>query len=574
MVATRDMFSDAEGPQEIAERLERYKALLSKAIDNPVAVERGEQPRSIRKVGPSRSSQLKKSIASGELLKAGASPETIASLQAELQKTSPTSDIQIGSPTDLWAYDLEAPAKELKPFETPLRNRTPRKKGVGTAHQWRTITAITGSGTGGLGLINPGITESTTNTFGPGDLALARGPKIEYAGGTMSVPYLTFSMSTDVTWESYFAGVGFQDQRQLAATSLLQSSMSMEEHMLLGARGTASGFAGALAAPTATAAPRSSLTAGEVGCSSTIVTLYIAVTAVAHWGESAPTLITIGSSAVVSGDVVDVSITDVPGALGYHVYIGTSNTPSGGFYTGLFDAAVSGPVAAPGVAGVQPGLKSGKLTINFTGAGTAGVPNAGAHPATTDGTANANNYDGLLTYCTGADAGYVTRVNNTFAGADGTNVGNTFGEAFYALYASVKANPDEMFANGQDRKQVSDQLKTQGSSAYRLNLTAAEAGAATIGSIVNAVYNPVTGKEVALTVHPWLDQGTMPIVSWNLNLPNSNVSDVFSVFNVQDYLGVNWPAYQFLYESSSYWQGTYCCFAPAWCGAIQGIWKA
>jgi hypothetical protein len=588
------MFSDAENSVDRTARFESYKSELSKAIANPVPVRQERsasgQPifRKSEAAPESLAQQVQKGALSGELQKAGASPELVASLteqlaRAELQKTSPTSDLQIGSPTMLYAYDLEAGAKILAPWMTPLRNRIPREKGVGTAHEFRRITGFTGSGTGGLGLISPGITESTSNTFGPGNVGLARGPKIQYTGDSVSVPYLSFSMSTDVSWQQQFAGIGFEDTRQLSQNALLWSSMSMEEHLLLGGRGTKSGFGGALAGPTFTATPRSSKTTGEVGCSATIVTLYVAVTTMGHWGESVPTVVTVGSSTMVSADVLDLTITDVPGALGYRVYIGTSNTQGAGsgvqanqtVYTGLFPAQVSGPVAAPGAIAAQPGTKAGVLTVNFTGAATAGVPNAGANPVTTDSTASANHYDGILSSCTDpTQSGYTTRLNNTFAGADGANVGNTFSTAFSAMWTKNKANPDEILAAGVDRKQISDQLKTQSSSNYEIVLNADDVSGATIGSIVNAVYNPVTNKRVALTVHPWLEAGTLPIISWALNLPDSNVSNTFTVFNVQEYLGITWPQIQFLYEESSYWQGSLVGYAPAWQGSIQGVLSA
>lgn len=587
-----EMFSDAENSTDRTNRFERYKAELSKSISNPVPVQQEVSPTGamvISKVaapaeGPAMTVQ--KAIASGELQKSGVSAEVVASLQEQLArmdvgKASPTTSWQLGSPTSLYAYDLEAPAKILAPVLTPLRNQLPRSKGHGTAHEFRIIDGFTGTGTGGLGLISPAVSESTSNTFGPGSLGLARGPKMQISGKSVSVPYLAFGMSTDVSFQQQFAGVGFDDTRQLATNGLLWSSMLAEEHMLLGARGTATGFAGALAGPAVSLAVRTAGT-GEVGNTANIATLYVTVTTFGHWGESVPTLVSTTGMSAATGDVVDVTITDVQGAMGYHVYCGTTNTTGAGsgaqagqtVYTGQFPAAVSGPVAAPGAVGVQPGTKNGKLTINFTGAGTAGVPNAGLHPVTTDSTASAGHYDGILTWCTGANTGYVNRINNTFSGVDGANVGNTFSAAFSAMWAANKASPDEILGSGADCKQVSDQLKTQSSSTYEIFVNNDDAGGATVGAVVNAIWNPVARKRVALNVHPWLDQGTMPIISWNLNLPNSNVSSTFEVFDVQSYLGIQWPQIQYLYEESSYWQGNMVAYAPGFCGAIQGIWAS
>lgn len=470
-------------------------------------------------------------------------------------------------------------AKLLAPRPTPLRNRIARRRGVGTAHQFKTITGFSGTGTGGVGLMRPGITESTTTQFGA--INYLRGPKISYAGTQSSVPFIQFGVSDQVSWAAQYSGQGYEDLQQLSKTSVLYSSMLLEERMLLGGRGTSGSFSGALASPAVGSLSVAAAGTGEVGNTATIATLYVAVTAVSIWGESVPTIVsTTGLSAVSSGDVVVVPISPVPGALGYHVYVGTNNTISGGVYTGLYPAQIAQiatglqpGLAAPGIIGTIP--SAGTVRIQFTGAGTGGAPNTGNNPGTTDTTASATDYDGIVTYCTGPNAGYVKAINNTFAGADGANVGNSFGVAFDALYESVKADPDEILANGSDRKQVSDQLKLESSASYRITVdNASQAHNAQIGALVTGVQNEVTGKMVDITVHPWLPQGTMPIISWTLPLPDSNISETFAVYNVQDYLQIVWPVTQFAFETSSYWYGTFVAYAIPWCGALTSIWKA
>ncbi len=102
-------------------------------------------------------------------------------------------------------------------------------------------------------------------------------------------------------------------------------------------------------------------------------------------------------------------------------------------------------------------------------------------------------------------------------------------------------------------------------------MNAGEVHDAKIGALVTGLQNEVTGKMVDLTVHPWLPQGNMPIISWTLPIPDSNVSDTFAVYNVQDYMGVDWPVTQFAYECSSYWYGSFVAYAPGWCGSITGV---
>lgn len=584
-----DMFDDAENSLQIAERFESYKAELNKSANNPMPT-----PGVPTMDGPTNPLfDLQKSLGNAAVQKA-LSPELLESVRNSLAGADVQKDILVGSGGQLGgtgglnAYDLEAPAKLLAPRPTPLRNRISRRRGVGTAHQWKTITGFTGTGTGGLGLMRPGITESTTTAFG--SVNYLRGPKISYAGTQSSAPYIQFGVSDQVSWAAQFSGQGYQDIRQLSQTSVLWSSMLLEERMLLGGRGTAGSFSGALASPAvgtiSILGANSSTFTGEIGNTTVIPSFYVAVTAVGVWGESVPTVSAASTllSAVASGDVVVVPISPVTGATGYRVYAGVSNatgTVNGQtVYTGLFPAQVSTGVAAGGAAGPGPGAigtvpAAGTVHINFTGGGTGSLPNSGVNPVSTDTSASAQDYDGILSVCTGANSGYVKNINNTFAGADGANVGNSFSTAFASLYDSVKADPDEILANGSDRKQVSDQLKNEASASYRITVdNASQAHNAQIGALVTGVQNEVTGKMVDLTVHPWLPQGTMPIISWTLPLPDSNISDVWAVYNVQDYMAIEWPVTQFAYETSSYWYGTFVCYAPAWNAALTGIWKA
>ena len=142
------------------------------------------------------------------------SPDTLSSVQSMLEslKTAQPDlmkDLTTSSPvsTGLVAYDLEAPAKMLTPRPTPLRNRLPRRKGVGLAHQFKVISGFTGTATG--------IVDTTQTNFAPAGagnaLYYARGPKISYAGYDKTVAYSQFSVSDAVTWSAQYAGQGYQD---------------------------------------------------------------------------------------------------------------------------------------------------------------------------------------------------------------------------------------------------------------------------------------------------------------------------------------------------------------------------
>jgi hypothetical protein len=507
---------------------------------------------------------LEKALGAPELSKS-MSPEALASIAGALdalkaQTPDLVKDINLTSPvgTGLVAFDLEAPAKVLAPRPTPLRNRIPRIKGMGTSHRFKVISGFTGSGTGGVGNIHPGIQDTTQNNFAPSgasnSLYYARGPKIAYAGYDVVLPYSQFSMSDEVTWSAQYAGQGYQDIRQLSRTSLLYASMLMEERMLLMGRGTASGYAGAMAAPTGVSVVDNTVGTGQVALTGYTTNIYVYVTSDAGaFGESVVS--SVATLAPTAGHNAVIRLTDVPQALGYKVYIGTGASQpanSSFFFYGRFPNQSANSGGAGGTGIVLQGA----------------IPTTGANPPSADTSAYGAGYDGILAWAMGASSGYNVKINSTFSTS---NPGSEFQSAFSSLYNSVKADPDRILFNGADRKQQSDTLKAGSSNNYFLQVAQSELSGVVLGSVAAAIMNETTGKRVEMEVNPWMPQGVCPIISDTLPIPDTQVSNVWSVCNVQDFMGIDWPVTQFAYESSSYWFGTLLCYAPAWNGCVSGV---
>ena len=549
MPRAKDLF-DGSSPVEAAERMDQYTAELGKSLSNASSVP-GQAP------APDATSQLEALAASKSL-----SPDAAAGLQnalaaQRLAMQDIQKDITLTSPlsTSFAAFDLEAPSKLLTPRPTPLRNRIPRKKGVGTSHRVKRILGYTGTGTGGVGNTWPGITESTTTAFG--SINYERGPKIAYSADDLVLPYNSYSLSDSVSFDANFSGMGYQDLRQLSSTSTLYATMLMEERMMLMARGTASGYSGALSAPTfALASPVAA--SGQTALAAT--TYYVNVTtdagiSVNGFGESI--LGTEASTAVASGDVLTVAVTTaVAGALGYNIYVGTA--------TGAANLKYQGTLKGTGTFTIQGAGTTG-LTGNNAALTTTG---AAASRAAADTSAYATGYDGILPTVLGANSGFNNAINSTFSTS---NPGVEYQAVFANLYQNVKADPDMVLMNGNDRKQLSDAIKNGSTANYRLTIDNPGTGGTTYGSIVTGLQNEVTGKSVDLEVHPWLPQGVSPVLSFTLPIPDTEVSDVWSNFMVQDYMGIQWPVNQFAYEFSTYFRGTFFCTAPAWNGAVSGI---
>ena len=545
MPPVTELFADVDSAKKAAKAMESYKDALNKSFANP-----SNTPG----VAPSNPEAALEALAVNKSLTPDAVAALNSALTAQRQATADiVKDITLTSPlsTSFAAYDLEAPAKLLTPRPTPLRNKIARKRGVGTAHRIKRITGYTGTGTGGVGNIFPGISETSTATFG--SLNLERGPKISYAADDVVFPYYSFGLSDSVSFDANFSGVGYQDLRQLSSTSTLYASMLMEERMFLYSRATtANGGTGALSAPTVTGTARSA-TGSETaitGVSGGKIYLY-ATSDAGSFGESVSLS---GVSVSVTTQVVDVTISaPITGALGYKIYASTGSTDPG-----RASAWYVGRVTTTG---------SVSLTIQGALPTSGNVPPASDTSAPVDGSGNGRGYDGIIPQII-SNGGYVNNANAVFSTA---NPGVEFQTVFYNLYNNVKADPDEIFMNGSDRKQLSDAIKNGSTANYRLNLTQTDAGDYVGGATIGALYNEVTGKMVNITVHPWLVQGVAPVVSYTLPIPDTEVSDVWAAFNVQDYLGMQWPVIQNSYDFSTYWRGTMVGYAPAWNGIVTGI---
>jgi hypothetical protein len=549
MPRATDLFGDVS-PVEAAQRHEEYLGTLNKSLGNASSVP-GQAP--VDATATMETLVANKSLApdavAGLQNALAAQRMAMQDIQKEITLTSPLS-------TSFAAFDLEAPAKLLTPRPTPLRNRIPRKKGVGTSHRVKRILGYTGTGTGGVGNLWPGITESSTSTFG--SINFERGPQISYAADDLVLPYNSYSLSDSVSFDANFSGLGYQDLRQLSSTSTLYATMLMEERMMLFARGTASGYSGAISAPTFTLA---SPVASGSQTALAATTYYVNVTADAGisgngFGESI--LGTEANTAVASGDVLTITVsTAVAGALGYNIYVGTA--------TGAANLKYQGTLKGTGTFTIQ-GAGAAGLTGNNAAFTTTG---AAATRASADTSAYATGYDGILpTVLNPAISGAINSINSTFSTA---NPGVEFQNVFATMYQNVKADPDLVLLNGNDRKQLSDAIKSGSTANYRLTIQEPGKDGVTYGSIVTGLQNEVTGKAVDLMVHPWLNQGIAPVLSFTLPIPDTEVSDVWANFLVQDYMGIQWPVVQFSYDFSTYFRGTFFCTAPAWNGVVSGI---
>lgn len=579
----RDLFGAKLSPAELATAAVNYKM----AVDAAPSTVKGDVDLDMSSKYPALTKSARGS-AQDVLRKAfgsiGADASQMAVIEAAATQALGTDflakDITTTSPvpTGLVAFDLEPGARMLAPVLTPMRNRVPRNKGMGTSHRYKRITGITGSSTGGVGVVHPGFTDpSQVNFANPGSanpLWLNRPKKISYAGDDVSLPYVQFGLSGEQSFFTYLTAMGFTDTRSLDRQSTLFSSMMTEERVILYGRGTLGGYSGVLAAPsgTPTGSARAFAT-GETALTGFTTNVYVKVVAESgEFGVSAASSASAGI-AVSSGQVVDVVIPNpVVGATGYKIFVSTGASDPGDASRYLY----TGPAFPNGLSvGRTP-----TLTITLQGALLTSGPTVAAWVATdgtsinlasTDGqSAVANSYDGIIPWIhsVASTTGYVGRLNAPFSTS---NPGAEFQQAFAKTWDNTRADPEEIHLSGQDRMQISNSLRGQSASNYRLEVSEDSLAGVKLGSVVTAILNQVTGRVVDIRVHPYLPQGNAVIMQNSITLPGVDISNAWQIWNVQDYMAIDWPVIQLSYDTSVYWTGTLAAYAPDRSSMLVGI---
>lgn len=573
-----EMFADATSATERGDRLEALKDSLTKSIERHDAkkdgfvaagpgvekagIQKGMGPGGARATGRNleklaeRFSAITKGMDEAQQAEVNAELESLRGFIGDLDK-----DITVASPGNLHPYDLEAPAKQLVPRFTPLRNELPRQKGQGTAREFRRILGYSNTGMGGVANLTP-FFNSEADPAAPnfGQLSLRRGAKISYAMDVKTANYVEMSLSDMVTWKAYFTDLGFENVRQLSQMALLWSHLLGEERaMLYGRGGSGSGYEGDVAAPTATVATAS-------GGSIPAATYSVKLTAYSGQGETAPIVPTNGAALVVSANgTITVTMNSEPtGALSYGLYVGPSGNEH---FQGFF----------------IPNDNTGtKFTLSSYNAG-------GANPGAVGTSSNAAGYDGFLSVLSDpAQAGYFARFNTTYAGTNTptiynsatsgfTNLGDQpWQDAFASLYASVYADPEDIWVAAPQRRQLTDYLRAAGGNAAAYRISVADnsmENGVNIGGLVVGIVNESspTGRIVDLRVHPYMPSGASFIRQRVLPIPDSGIGDTTAVTSVQDYMSVDWPEIQFTYDASTYWYGTLIHYAPKWSACLLGL---
>lgn len=434
---------------------------------------------------------------------------------------------QSGSPTSgLTFYDLEIGAKFLYPVPTPLRNMIPRVSGKGGIQaSWRGVTAIN---TGG---IRGGIP------------AGARGGVLANTTKDYVANYKGIGIDASVDFEAFYAGMGFDDVRNIASKTGLESTMLLEEKMIVG--GNTSVNLGLTPTPTVV----SSSTGGTIGA----ITLSVICVALAYDGFI--------NGGIVGATAIQQVVTNTPfyGST-YNINGGVARKSAAaatGALSGSTNSATATVTAVPGavgyawfwgtagneVIGAITSINSVSITANATG-----TQNASTISGATDGSATAESFDGLLSiaFTSGSGANIITQPTGS-AGvgtpltADAAAGIVEFDATLKSMYDNFRLGPDTIWLSSQEAINVSKKILQGSSTAAQRFVFSTVQDAVTAGIIVPSYLNKFMNQSIDIKIHPFMPAGTVLMTSRTIPYPVSNVGNVFQIRTRQDYYQIEWP---------------------------------
>lgn len=468
----------------------------------------------------------------------------------------------ITTATGLTYYDLQAPAKNLFPVITPIRNKIPRVPGNGgPATNWVAVTNINANNLHGF------VPEGRRN----GVLDITAVPK--------SATYKRSGLEQTVTKEAELAAVNFEDVRATSAQRELWALMIEEELQDIGSNGSID--LGTGAQPTVTYA----LTGGNIADG----TYLVKVAYLTYFGAR--------DSSVAGGVATTVAITN-PNNYSFTYKAGSSlpsATPGSsgaisGYSTNVLKATVpvkAGAVAYAwfvndGNAGTDYHLQA--ITyINSVELTDLVTTTQKASELSADNTKNTMGYDGLLYQ--GWTSGSGTYIKNMATGVAGVGTGLTasgkgtiteIDEMVQSLYDNYRLTPTVGYASSQEINNIATKLLTRTQSATEVQgityFSELEGGEYLLNVGVSKIrYQTLLGQPFDIEVHPYMPKGTMLFNTDVLPYPINNVPNVMEMKLRRDYYQVAWPMREETYEFGVYFDGVLAHYFPPSMAIITNI---
>jgi hypothetical protein len=459
--------------------------------------------------------------------------------------------------TGLVAYDLQAPAKNLYPVNTPIIKTLPRVAGgTGVATNWKVVSSIIGSGFNNT----PWVPEGQ------------RAGQMSYVTGDKAASYTTIGEEDQATFEAISAGVGFEDVRARMTMRLLQKMMLKEEAAVL--FGNKSIALGTPATPSLSAAGagatlpaatysvivvaltmeglRNSSLAGGVA-TSTLVNGADGKTFTVKGGSSQKSAA--ATQAVTLGQTLSCTVTAIQGAAGYAWFVGLAGAEKLEKITTINSATFAAALAGTGQA---------------------------ATAITADCSNNTGAFDGLLTTALAAGSGaYIKSLATGTAGtgtvltASGKGSVVEIDDMMQTMWDSAQVSVSVIYVNSQEQRNLTQKCLSSGSGSLLQYFRDPNEGEVrlTAGGSIEYYYNPYLNKKIPIKVHPNLGAGT--ILGWAEDLPaqyqSNEVPNVAEIKTRRDYYQIDWPITTRAQMAGVYAEEVLAVYAPFAMGVITNV---
>lgn len=491
--------------------------------------------------------------------------ETLTLMKTAQGSTDSPLAKSITQATNLVAYDLQAPAKNLYPVQTPLRNRIKRVDGgVGKATNWKVVKEIIGSGFNSMGWIPEG----------------QRSGAMSYNTEDKAATYITLGEEDQISFEGRNAAVGFEDEYAKMGIRLLQKTMLKEEMAILG--GNRSLALGTPTAPTLSAGGTGATLPGAPTTYSVIVVALtqegfknssllggVATSAVITGQDGKTFTLNGGSSnksaaatqAITLGQALSGTVPVVTGAMAYAWFVGTAGNEKLEAITTINSVVFSAPLAGTGQAATAVTADcSRNASLAFDGILTTNFAAAGAAYAKALGTGVA----GTGTVLTSSGRGSVNEIDAMLLGA----------------WDSYRISYDALFVSSQELTNITNRCLASGTSSllnyYQAPTEQAAEYRMTAGGRIDYYFNPYAiegGKKIPVMIHPDLAPGT--ILGFCETLPlqyqSNEVPNVIEMKTRKEYHQIEWPLKTRANEVGVYAEEVLACYAPFGIGTITNI---
>jgi len=486
-------------------------------------------------------------------------------------------DLQIAS--GLQAYNLLPTALTLYPALTPIRNMLPRLQGRGKQSEFKAIVGLSGDTLG--------------NIFGSEGNS---GTKVTVQTSDIIAIYRSLKEATGISFEQQWAGQGFIDSKSTGVVNLLRQFMIQEEFAILYGLNTSAATnqfgPGAVGTPAAASLASVATPTGLTTGNFASATAFIRYTAVTGMGESLPS--TEQSQAIAAANVLQVTL-PVRSGLPVLYYKFYTNTASGNELLNIVTSKVA-YVNPSNVATTYP-------SILIAGAAASTGPSVyisdkgtGANVSTVaaDNSASTLAYNGFVSQLYGSTQYTWPSVTTPLSSVGATVIsaldrllvqgsGNNSIENFLAaMWQNAAADPKWALLFQTEARKITNLTIGQTSGAGPTPYFIVPQGApsdTTASFRVSRLVNPVTGSEIVLKTHPYVNQGS--IIFGTDELPSwyvpTEIPAPIALDMLQDYTEVDYPPVYNTSGSGDTWvvqvmnMGTFKLFIPPLFGVMDSI---